>query len=50
MAGIEIATPSLSAAQRVAAANERWFAAGSFTHVPKEKSNIPGQSSSSKQA
>ena len=43
--GIEIATPSLSAAQRVAAANDRWFGGGTFTHVKKETSNIPGQNS-----
>ncbi|KAK6903291.1 U4/U6 small nuclear ribonucleoprotein PRP31 [Kwoniella mangroviensis CBS 10435] len=41
--GIEIVTPSLSAAQRVQAANDRWFAGGTFTHVKKEGSNIPGQ-------
>ncbi|WRT67443.1 uncharacterized protein IL334_004414 [Kwoniella shivajii] len=41
--GIEIVTPSLSAAQKVAAANERWFAGGTFTHVKKGGSNIPGQ-------
>lgn len=43
--GIEIVTPSLAKAQadRVAAANDRWFASGTFTHVPKQKSNIPGQ-------
>jgi U4/U6 small nuclear ribonucleoprotein PRP31 len=41
--GIEIVTPSLSAAARVQAANERWFAGGTFTHVKKEGSNIPGQ-------
>ena len=41
--GIEIVTPSLASAQRVAAANERWFGGGTFTHVPKEQSNIPGQ-------
>ncbi|KAJ9122068.1 hypothetical protein QFC24_004295 [Naganishia onofrii] len=46
--GIEIVTPSLAKAQadRVAAANDRWFAAGTFTHVPKQKSNIPGQDKS----
>ncbi|WWD16212.1 hypothetical protein CI109_100638 [Kwoniella shandongensis] len=41
--GIEIVTPSLSAAQRVQAANERWFAGGTFTHVQKGGSTIPGQ-------
>ncbi|OCF36359.1 U4/U6 small nuclear ribonucleoprotein PRP31 [Kwoniella heveanensis BCC8398] len=41
--GIEIVTPSLSAAQRVQAANERWFAGGTFTHVKKGGSNLPGQ-------
>jgi U4/U6 small nuclear ribonucleoprotein PRP31 len=41
--GIEITTPSLSAAQRVQAANDRWFANGTFTHVKKEGSSIPGQ-------
>ena len=41
--GLEIVTPSLSAATRVQAANERWFAGGTFTHVKKETSNIPGQ-------
>ena len=41
--GIEIVTPSLAAAQKVQAANERWFASGTFTHVKKEGSNIPGQ-------
>ncbi|KAK8869526.1 hypothetical protein IAR55_000092 [Kwoniella newhampshirensis] len=41
--GIEIVTPSLSAAQRVQAANDRWFAGGTFTHVQKGGSNIPGQ-------
>lgn len=41
--GIEIVTPSLASAQRVAAANERWFAQGTFTHVPTQKSSIPGQ-------
>ncbi|KAJ9108149.1 hypothetical protein QFC19_002617 [Naganishia cerealis] len=47
--GIEIVTPSLAKAQadKVAAANDRWFAAGTFTHVPKQKSNIPGQDKSS---
>lgn len=46
--GIEIVTPSLAKAQadKVAAANDRWFAAGTFTHVPKQKSNIPGQEKS----
>jgi len=33
--GIEIVTPSLSAAQRVKEANDRWFASGTFTHVKK---------------
>lgn len=46
--GLEIATPSLSAAQRVQAANDRWFASGTFTHVKKETSNIPGQGGFSK--
>lgn len=41
--GIEIVTPSLSAAQKVQEANDRWFAPGTFTHVPKSKSTIPGQ-------
>lgn len=41
--GIEIVTPSLSAAQKVQAANDRWFAGGTFTHVPQKKSNLPGQ-------
>ncbi|CAK9783880.1 putative Pre-mRNA splicing factor [Cutaneotrichosporon oleaginosum] len=41
--GIEIVTPSLSAAQKVQAANDRWFAGGTFTHVPQKKSTIPGQ-------
>lgn len=41
--GIEIVTPSLARAQQVQAANDRWFAQGTFTHVPKEKSTIPGQ-------
>ncbi|WVN86568.1 uncharacterized protein L203_101735 [Cryptococcus depauperatus CBS 7841] len=41
--GIEIVTPSLSAAQRVQAANDRWFAGGTFTHVKKGGSSIPGQ-------
>jgi hypothetical protein len=41
--GLEIVTPSLSAAQRVQAANDKWFASGTFTHVKKEVSNIPGQ-------
>lgn len=41
--GIEIVTPSLSAAQKVQEANDRWFAGGTFTHVPKGKSTIPGQ-------
>jgi U4/U6 small nuclear ribonucleoprotein PRP31 len=41
--GMEIVTPSLSAAQRVQAANDRWFAGGTFTHVPQAKSTIPGQ-------
>lgn len=31
--GLEIATPSLSAAQRVKAANDRWFKEGTFSHV-----------------
>ncbi len=35
-------TPSLNRAQQVAAANDRWFAQGTFTHVPKSKSSIPG--------
>lgn len=34
--GIEIVTPSLSAAQRVKEANDRWFASGTFTHVRKD--------------
>ncbi|TYJ54331.1 hypothetical protein B9479_004996 [Cryptococcus floricola] len=41
--GLEIVTPSLSAAQRVKAANDRWFAGGTFTHVKKDQSNLPGQ-------
>ncbi|TXT13628.1 hypothetical protein VHUM_00995 [Vanrija humicola] len=41
--GIEIVTPSLSAAQKVQEANNRWFAGGTFTHVRKDKSSIPGQ-------
>ncbi|ORX33869.1 hypothetical protein BD324DRAFT_584604 [Kockovaella imperatae] len=41
--GLEIVTPSLSAAARVQQANERWFASGTFTHVRKEGSSIPGQ-------
>lgn len=41
--GMEIVTPSLSAAQKVQAANDRWFAGGTFTHVPQKKSTIPGQ-------
>lgn len=44
--GLEIVTPSLAKAQQVQAANERWFAQGTFTHVPKTKSNIPGQDKS----
>jgi U4/U6 small nuclear ribonucleoprotein PRP31 len=40
--GIEIVTPSLSAAQRVQAANDRWFAGGTFTHV-KKGGSLPGQ-------
>ena len=32
-AGLEIATPSLSAAERVKAANDRWFKEGTFSHV-----------------
>jgi U4/U6 small nuclear ribonucleoprotein PRP31 len=39
--GIEIVTPSLSAASRVQQANERWFASGTFTHVKKE-GGLPG--------
>lgn len=31
--GLEIATPSLSAAERVKAANDRWFKEGTFSHV-----------------
>jgi U4/U6 small nuclear ribonucleoprotein PRP31 len=34
--GLEIVTPSLSAAQRVKEANDRWFASGTFTHVKKD--------------
>ncbi|GFZ45891.1 Pre-mRNA-processing factor 31 [Saitozyma sp. JCM 24511] len=41
--GLEIVTPSLAAAQKVQAANERWFAGGTFTHVKKGGSTIPGQ-------
>lgn len=41
--GLEIVTPSLSAAQRVQAANDRWFAGGTFTHVKKGGSLLPGQ-------
>ena len=41
--GIEIVTPSLSAAAKVKAANERWFASGTFTHVKSGSSTIPGQ-------
>ncbi|WWC69164.1 uncharacterized protein I206_103100 [Kwoniella pini CBS 10737] len=41
--GIELVTPSLSAAAKVKAANERWFAGGTFTHIKKGGSNIPGQ-------
>lgn len=40
--GIEIITPSLSAAARVQQANERWFASGTFTHVRKEGNSLPG--------
>lgn len=40
--GIEIVTPSLTAAQTVKAANDRWFAGGTFTHV-KKGGNLPGQ-------
>lgn len=31
--GLEIVTPSLSAAERVKAANDRWFKEGMFSHV-----------------
>ena len=31
--GIEIATPSLSAAEKMKAANDRWFQAGTFSHI-----------------
>lgn len=41
--GLEIVTPSLSAAQKVQAANDRWFAGGTFTHVKKGGSILPGQ-------
>lgn len=42
--GLEIVTPSLSAAQKVQEANDRWFApSGTFTHVKKDKGTIPGQ-------
>ncbi len=41
--GLEIVTPSLSAAARVQQANERWFASGTFTHVRKEGNSLPGQ-------
>ncbi|KAK4684547.1 U4/U6 small nuclear ribonucleoprotein PRP31, partial [Tremellales sp. Uapishka_1] len=34
--GLEIVTPSLSAAQKVQAANERWFASGTFTHATRK--------------
>lgn len=40
--GIEIVTPSLSAAQSVNAANERWFARGTVTHVKSDKGAVPG--------
>ncbi|ORY22575.1 hypothetical protein BCR39DRAFT_551324 [Naematelia encephala] len=43
--GIEIVTPSLSAAAKVQQANERWFASGTFTHVAKG-SSLPGQGTS----
>jgi U4/U6 small nuclear ribonucleoprotein PRP31 len=41
--GLEIVTPALSAAARVKEANERWFGSGTFTHVKKGGSTIPGQ-------
>ncbi|CDZ96377.1 u4 u6 small nuclear ribonucleoprotein prp31 [Phaffia rhodozyma] len=35
--GLEIATPSLSATERVKAANDRWFKEGMFSHVATGK-------------
>ncbi|EIW66328.1 hypothetical protein TREMEDRAFT_35229 [Tremella mesenterica DSM 1558] len=43
--GLEIVTPSLTAASKVKEANDRWFAGGTFTHVKKGGSSIPGQDS-----
>jgi hypothetical protein len=37
-AGFELTNPTL-AAQRVKAANEKWFAPGTFSHIPDSSKN-----------